>query len=192
LDLRRTARALRRRGTLPHTRSAATRHRDMRPDQRPRLLFQANLLLFRAFRGGWRELYGQPFEHRLAPIVDAGRARLRAVGERLKQIGQLGVAMLFHEPRHIVGPATAARLADDRQRGVTKVGQDDRAVAGHGGTSSRTPGSSTSAGCGSSGSDRGWRRASKRSPPGPARRPWRYDCAGSNAISLAGFDVKRQ
>ena len=38
--------------------------------------------------------------------------------------------MLFHEPRHIVGPATAARLLDDRQRGITRVGQDDRAVAG--------------------------------------------------------------
>ena len=76
-------------------------------------------------------LYGQPFEHRLAPVVDTGRARFRAIGKRLKQIGQLGVAMLFNEPRHVVGPATAARLADDRQRGVTKVGQDDRAVARH-------------------------------------------------------------
>jgi hypothetical protein len=76
-------------------------------------------------------LYGQPFEHRPAPIVDAGRARLRAIGERLKQICQLGVAMLFHEPRHVVGPVTAARLANDRQRGVTKVGKDDRAVARH-------------------------------------------------------------
>ena len=56
----------------------------------------------------------------------------RAIGERLKQISQLGVAMLFHEPRHIVSPATAARLADDRQRGVAKVGQDERAVSGHG------------------------------------------------------------
>ena len=52
-------------------------------------------------------------EHRLAPIVDTGRARFRAIGERLKQIGQLSVAMLFDEPRHIVGPATAARLAHD-------------------------------------------------------------------------------
>jgi hypothetical protein len=55
----------------------------------------------------------------------------RAIGERLKQIGQLGVAMLLHERRHAVGAAPAARLADDRQRAVTKVGQDDRAVARH-------------------------------------------------------------
>ena len=44
-------------------------------------------------------------------MVDADRARLGAVGERLKQIGQLGVAMFFHEPRHVVRPATGARLA---------------------------------------------------------------------------------
>jgi hypothetical protein len=30
-----------------------------------------------------------------------------------------------------VGPTSTARLADDRQRGVTKIGQDDRAVARH-------------------------------------------------------------
>jgi hypothetical protein len=59
-------------------------------------------------------LYGQPFEHRPAPIVDTGRARFRASCERLKQISQLGVAMLFHEPRHIVDPTSAARLANDR------------------------------------------------------------------------------
>jgi hypothetical protein len=44
-------------------------------------------------------------EYRFATIVDAG---------------------------HIVGPATAARLADDRQRRVTNVGQDEHAVARHG------------------------------------------------------------
>ena len=66
----------------------------------------------------------------------AGRAERRP-GEMLRdgqgheQLGQLGVAMLFHEPRHIVGPAPAARLADDRQGGVTKVGQGDRAVSRH-------------------------------------------------------------
>ena len=74
-------------------------------------------------------LYDQPPN---TALHRSGRARFRAIGERLKQIGQLGVAMLFHEPRHIVDPATAARLADDRQRGVTKVGQDDRAVRGMG------------------------------------------------------------
>src|SRR5271166_1055743 len=69
------------------------------------------------------------FEYRPAPIVDAGRAHLRAVGERLQQIGQLGVAVPFHEARHIIGLATAARLADDRQRRVSHVGQGERAVA---------------------------------------------------------------
>jgi hypothetical protein len=34
--------------------------------------------------------------------MDAGGARLRAVGERLKQIGQLRVAVLFHEARQFV------------------------------------------------------------------------------------------
>jgi hypothetical protein len=52
-----------------------------------------------ARQAGW-PLWKRLPEHRLAPIVNAGRARLRAIGERLKQIGQLGVAMLFHEPPH--------------------------------------------------------------------------------------------
>jgi hypothetical protein len=45
--------------------------------------------------------------------MDVGRARLRAVGERLQQIGQLGVAVPIHEARHVVDPATAAGVADD-------------------------------------------------------------------------------
>ncbi len=60
-----------------------------------------------------------------------GRACLRAIGERLQQIGQLGVAVPFHEARHIMGPAPAARLADDRQRLLAKVGQDVCAIARH-------------------------------------------------------------
>jgi hypothetical protein len=67
----------------------------------------------------------------LAGVMNAGRARLLAVGERLKQISQFRIAMLFHEPRHIVAPAPAARLADDRQGRPTDVGQDERAVARH-------------------------------------------------------------
>ena len=67
----------------------------------------------------------QPIEHRPATIVDAGRAHFPAVGERPQQIGQLCVAVPFHEPRHAVAPVPAARLADDRQRGVTNVGQDE-------------------------------------------------------------------
>jgi hypothetical protein len=48
------------------------------------------------------------------------------------QIGQLGVAVPFRKARDIVGSATAARLADDRQRRVTNVGQGERAVARYG------------------------------------------------------------
>ena len=58
--------------------------------------------------GDWASLRigsRQPLpEHRLAPVMDAGRTRLRAVGEGVKQIGQLRVAVLRHEPRHAVAP----------------------------------------------------------------------------------------
>jgi hypothetical protein len=135
-------------------------------------------------------LHGQPFEHRPAPIVDTGRARFRAIGERLKQIGQLGVAMLFHEPRHIVGPMSAAR-ANDRQRRVTKVGQDDRAVARHRSCPHKT-----------------WvlrlQPAAARLAPVEVASVLRHDllqaqvagrgdriALGQNPTSLVGFDVKR-
>jgi hypothetical protein len=68
---------------------------------------------------------------RLAPVVDAGRARFRAVGEHLKQIGQLRIAVLLHELRNAVAPAPTAGLADNRERRLPNVGQGDRAVAGH-------------------------------------------------------------
>ena len=75
----------------------------MRPNERAAPVFSGQSAAISGLsRRRGLELYGQPFEHRLAPIVDAGRARFRAIGERLKQIGQLVVAMLFHEPRHIV------------------------------------------------------------------------------------------
>jgi hypothetical protein len=56
--------------------------------------------------------------------ADAHRA------SRAEQIGQLRVAVLRHELRHALAPAPAARLANNRQRRLTKVGQDKRAVAG--------------------------------------------------------------
>ena len=59
------------------------------------------------------DLCGQPFEHCPASIVDTGRARLRAIGKRLKQIGQFGVAVLRLEPLHVVDAAPIARRADD-------------------------------------------------------------------------------
>ena len=62
-----------------------------RPDQRPAPAFpgQSFALSRLSRRRGWRELYGQPFEHRLAAVMDAGRARLRAIGEGLQQVGCL-------------------------------------------------------------------------------------------------------
>jgi hypothetical protein len=41
----------------------------------------------------------------------------------VKQIGELGVAVLLHELRHAVAPAPAARLANDRERRPADVGQ---------------------------------------------------------------------
>jgi hypothetical protein len=85
---------------------------------------------FRAIACRLDGLYGQPFEYRLTPIMD-GRARLRAIGQRLQQIGQLGVAMLFHEPRHVVGAVPTARLADDCELRRPEVRQCECAVSGH-------------------------------------------------------------
>jgi len=54
--------------------------------------------------------------NRLAPVVDAGRARLRAIGERRKQIGQLRVAVLLYEPGH-ADSAHAGRKGHTRATG---------------------------------------------------------------------------
>jgi hypothetical protein len=40
--------------------------------------------------------------------------------------------MLLNEPRHVIGPAPAARLAYDRQSTLSDVGQGDRAVTRQG------------------------------------------------------------
>ena len=40
-----------------------------------------------------------------ASVVDAGRARLGAVGGRRRQIGQLRVPMLRNEPFDVITPA---------------------------------------------------------------------------------------
>ena len=48
-------------------------------------------------RVGAGALREQLLVHRLAPVVDAGRTRLLAVGQRQKQVGELGVAVLIHE-----------------------------------------------------------------------------------------------
>jgi hypothetical protein len=72
-------------------------------------------------RGGAGALREQLLVHRLAPVVDAGRARLLAVGQRQKQVGELGIAVLIHESGCGIAPAPAGRLADDRQRRGAKV-----------------------------------------------------------------------
>jgi hypothetical protein len=54
--------------------------------------------------------------------MDAGGARLRAVGERLKQIGQLRVAVLFHEARQFV----ASRVGHTARRRSTAPGYEGR------------------------------------------------------------------
>ena len=64
--------------------------------------------------------------------MDAGRARFPALGERDQEIGELRIAMLGHELRHVVAPAPAARLADDRQVWLANVGKGERTVAGQG------------------------------------------------------------
>src|SRR5271169_5945517 len=71
---------------------------------------------------------------RILPCTDRGYwpSAPRAISERLQQAGHLGVAVPFHEARHIIGLVTAARLADDGQRRSKNVGQDERAVARHG------------------------------------------------------------
>jgi hypothetical protein len=63
-----------------------------------------------------------PSEGRSRQPLPEHRSRLRAIGEHLQQIGKLGVTVPFHEALHTVGPATAARLAHDRQRRATNVG----------------------------------------------------------------------
>ena len=67
-------------------------------------------------RGGASALWEQLLVHRLAPVVDAVRAPLLAVGQRHDQLGQLGVAVLLDKPRHTVAPVPIARLADNRER----------------------------------------------------------------------------
>jgi hypothetical protein len=54
---------------------------------------------------------------RLAPVADVGRARLRANGDLLKQVRQLRVAVLIHEPRYAVASVPTARLADEFRLG---------------------------------------------------------------------------
>jgi hypothetical protein len=74
----------------------------------------------------------EPRIHCLARVADAGRARLRAVGELLQEIGQLRVAVLLHEPRHVVVREPVAGRADDRQARPADIGEGKRAIARHG------------------------------------------------------------
>jgi hypothetical protein len=47
----------------------------------------------------------------LTRVMNAKRSGLRAIREHMPQLGQLGVAVLLHEPGDVVAPAPAARLA---------------------------------------------------------------------------------
>ena len=58
-------------------------------------------------------------------------ARLRAIGERLKQIGQFGVAVLRLEPLHVVAAAPIARRADDGELRRAEVRQCECAASRH-------------------------------------------------------------
>ena len=109
---------------------ASTWRRNSPKPSRRALLSPANLLFFAPGRLALR----QPLpKHRLAPVMDAGRARLRAIGERLQQIGQLGVAMLLHEARHIVSSATATGSQTIGSVGSSKLELDqrERRTVGH-------------------------------------------------------------
>jgi hypothetical protein len=69
-------------------RSAATRHRYAAgPAAAPAFPSQSFALSRLSRRRGGRELYGQSFEHRLAPVVDADRARRRGRANFLLILG---------------------------------------------------------------------------------------------------------
>ena len=71
-------------------------------------------------------------ELRFASVVDAERARLLAIGEGHRELGQLGVgAVRGDETGDAVAPMPAAPLAADGERRLADVGQGQRAVAGH-------------------------------------------------------------
>jgi hypothetical protein len=64
---------------------------------------------------------GCPSVNHLALVADAGRFRLRAVGEHVPQFGQLHVAVFFHEAGDVVATAPTAGLALDRQGRAAEV-----------------------------------------------------------------------
>jgi hypothetical protein len=115
-----TARALRR-----GLRSKATRHPFCAREIDSACLSGPIFCAFAPFPA--EGLYGQPLEHRLAPIVDAGRARLRAGGEGVKQIAQLaaeqagraGVRRAFANSRAARGTTRQVMVAA-AGRSVTK------------------------------------------------------------------------
>jgi hypothetical protein len=69
-------------------------------------------------RQPWETTYAvrqRPLIDRLAPVVDVRRARLRAAGQRLEQVGHPHVAAVqLDKPRYGIAPAPAARRADYR------------------------------------------------------------------------------
>jgi hypothetical protein len=72
--------------------------------------------------------------------MDAVGVRFGAIGERVPQIGELGVAVLFHQPGDVVATAPAAQWALDRKGRDAEIRQRV-GVFSHG---VETPGSGTS------------------------------------------------
>ena len=99
-----------------------------------RLLLRAKMLLRRVKR---RDDQGRlkPLVSRLAPVVDAERARLGAVGQRLQKIGQLRVPVRFHQPSLGCSADDGRTLTDESDRiikpprGITNLGQRSRSPA---------------------------------------------------------------
>ena len=84
-----------------------------------------------------------PLEYRLAPVIDTDRALrrrtpLRAVRREFrKKVGELGVpTVLPRQPLDIISVAPSAGFADNGEDRDADFGQDQRAIAGHGGEQS--------------------------------------------------------
>jgi hypothetical protein len=74
----------------------------------------------------------EPFELRFAAIVDAGRARLGAVGQRLQEDRSAsGRPLPLHQSRQLVAPTMGSRLSARGRASARAHRKNQRAVAGH-------------------------------------------------------------
>jgi hypothetical protein len=58
--------------------------------------------------------------------------RLRAIGQHMPEVGQLGVAIFLDELGDVLAPAPAAGLALDRERGDAEIREGVVGVVSHG------------------------------------------------------------